>query len=78
MNNELSQKDALKKILSKINSIINFGQTPYQIFKEKYYKRELSGINNVENKDKNEENEIDDTLKLKYLKMFIKFLKLKV
>ena len=62
-NNELSQKDALKKILSKINSIINFGQTPYQIFKEKHYKRELSGINNAENKDKIEENEIDDDFK---------------
>ena len=53
---ELSQKEALKKILTKINSIIYFGQTPYQIFKEKHFKRELNGLNIVKNK----ENEIDD------------------
>ena len=74
-NNELSQKDALKKILSKINSIINFGQTPYQIFKEKHYKRELSGINNAENKDKIEENEIDDDFKTDVFENVYKILK---
>ena len=40
-NNEETPKNALKKITSKINSILNFGQTPYQIFKEKHYKRKL-------------------------------------
>ena len=74
-NGELSQKEALKKILSKINSILNFGQTPYQIFKEKHYKREINGLNIIENKDKIEENENDDELKIDAFENVYKILK---
>ena len=45
-----------------MNSIINFGQTPYQIFKEKHPKRELKGKNKKEMKEINEQKESEYTL----------------
>ena len=52
----------LTKILSKMNSILNFGQTPYQIFKENHYKRQLNELINIkkENKIKEKANNEDD------------------
>ena len=45
-----------KTFLVEINMVINFGQVPYQIFKEKYNKREYSkkNIEYIENKNDNE------------------------
>jgi len=69
--NELKKK-LLKKLLSNINSIVNFGQTPYQIFKEKHIKRILKDkkINlKPKNKDEtakqiNTEEEEDDNFEM--------------
>ena len=74
--NEL-KKRLLKKLLSNINSIVNFGQTPYQIFKGKHMKRILKG-NIIKKKDEmaeqnnNEEEEEEDEGLEKWANMFIK------
>ena len=59
----------LKKMLSKINSVLNFGQTPYQVFKEKHYKRKLNELFDLKNenddneeKENNEDDDDDDNL----------------
>ena len=47
------------KLVSKINSILNFGQTPYQIFKKEHEKRKIR--NNInEDEIEQKENEEDD------------------
>ena len=42
------------KYMSKINSVLNFGQTPYQVFKEKHIKRKLCSFD-----EDNEDNDTD-------------------
>ena len=56
------KKKLLNKFTSKINTILNFGQTPYQVFKEKHYKRKLNELKSVENhvEIEEKENENDD------------------
>ena len=41
-NNAISKKMLLKRFLVDINLSMNFGQVPYQIFKEKHYKKEFN------------------------------------
>ena len=53
-NNQETKENILKKILAKINSIINFGQTPYQIFKEKHCKRKINKLFREKNEEENE------------------------
>ena len=56
-NKEETKESALKKIMTKIDLIMNFGQTPYQIFKEKHLKRKINElyIENSEEVNKKEE-----------------------
>ena len=65
-NNEENKKKLLKKLITKITSILDFGQTPYQIFKEKHRKRKINVLNIVENKgeieEKQKEKEKEDDL----------------
>ena len=61
-NNEDNKKNIkiklFKKLISKINALLNFGQTPYQIFKEKHEKRNLGeGLSNELNNENNEDEE---------------------
>ena len=59
-NDEKNKSKILNKLSSKISSIFNFGQTPYQVFKEKHSKRHLNEIKNEIQEEK--ENEDDDNL----------------
>ena len=61
--NEL-KKRLLKKLLSNVNSIINFGQTPYQIFKSKHIKIKLKikKKDEMEEQSDSEEEEEDEDL----------------
>ena len=60
--NEDNKKKLLKKLITKITSILDFGQTPYQIFKEKHSKRKINTLNIIENRCEIEENQKDDKL----------------
>ena len=56
------KKKLLKKLLSNVNSIVNFGQTPYQIFKSKHIKRILKdNIIKLKIKKKDEKAEQSDS-----------------
>ena len=40
INKHMKEEEIIKKIQNKIDLIISFGQTPYQLFNEKHPKRE--------------------------------------
>ena len=60
------KKKYIKKLSTKINSIINFGQTPYQVFKEKHFKKELNEINEDNDIENEQENNNGDMLNKLY------------
>ena len=50
----------VNKLVDKINMIICFGQTPYQLFKEKHPRRKKEELNKIE--EKNEEKKVNEIL----------------
>lgn len=52
-----NQEDIIKKLENKIDLIISFGQTPYQIFSEKHPKN-----GNIEEEDENFESKLDNVI----------------
>ena len=59
-----------KEFLVQIDLVINFGQVPYQIFKEKYSKREYKEIKKEKNEEENnEKSEGNEFLKIDFNKI---------
>ena len=59
----------IKKLSSKMNLMISFGQTPYQVFKEKHFKKEINDLNEynyIENEGQDNNIDNDDMLNKLY------------
>ena len=61
-NNYTKEKknSLLKNFLVQLNLVMNFGQVPYQIFKEKYYKLDFHEPKNEINKNDNFEEDLEE------------------